>query len=29
MPQTYGSDLTPEQLDALVQYLAEATGAKG
>ena len=28
MPQTYG-DLPPEELDALVQYLAEATGAKG
>ena len=29
MPQTFGTDLSSEELDALVQYLAESTGAKG
>jgi mono/diheme cytochrome c family protein len=29
MPQIYGDELSPEQLDALVTYLAESTGAKG
>ncbi len=29
MPQTYGDDLSPEELDALVAYLAEATSGKG
>jgi mono/diheme cytochrome c family protein len=29
MPQTYGEQLSPEELDALVQYLAESTGAQG
>ena len=28
MPQTYGEDLAPDELDALVQYLAESTGAR-
>ena len=28
MPQGYGDDLSPEELDALVAYLAEATGGK-
>jgi mono/diheme cytochrome c family protein len=27
MPQTYGEQLSPEELDALVQYLAKATSA--
>lgn len=29
MPQNYGTDLSPEELDALVKYLSEATGGKG
>ena len=29
MPQNYGSDLSPEELEALVQYLSEATGGSG
>ncbi len=29
MPQNYGEIITSEQLDQLVQYLAESTGAKG
>lgn len=29
MPQDYGEQLSPEELDALVQYLAESTGAQG
>ena len=29
MPQTYEQQLSPEELDALVQYLAESTGAQG
>ena len=29
MPQTYESQLTPEELDALVSYLAEVTSGKG
>jgi mono/diheme cytochrome c family protein len=29
MPQTFGTDLTPEQIDALVQYLAESTSGAG
>lgn len=28
MPQTFGTDLTPEEIDALVQYLAESTSGK-
>jgi mono/diheme cytochrome c family protein len=28
MPQTFGDDLTPEELDALVQYLAESTSGQ-
>ena len=27
MPQTYGDELSPEELDALVAYLVEATAA--
>ncbi|MQA74358.1 MAG: c-type cytochrome [Solirubrobacterales bacterium] len=29
MPENFGSDLSSDELDALVQYLAESTGAKG
>ena len=29
MPQDYEQQLSPEELDALVQYLAESTGAQG
>ena len=29
MPQNFGTELSPEELDALVQYLAQSTGAKG
>jgi mono/diheme cytochrome c family protein len=29
MPQSFGTDLSSDELDALVQYLAESTGAKG
>lgn len=29
MPQTFGEQLSAEELDALVQYLAESTGANG
>ncbi len=29
MPQTYGTDLSPEELEALVSYLSEATGGRG
>ena len=29
MPQNYGTDLSPEELDALVKYLFEATNSKG
>ena len=29
MPQTYGDTLSPEELDALVKFLAESTNAKG
>jgi mono/diheme cytochrome c family protein len=28
MPQTFGTSLTPEELDALVQYLAESTSGQ-
>jgi mono/diheme cytochrome c family protein len=28
MPQTFGTDLTPEEIDALVQYLIESTGGQ-
>jgi mono/diheme cytochrome c family protein len=28
MPQTFGTDLTPEEIDALVQYLVESTSGK-
>jgi mono/diheme cytochrome c family protein len=28
MPQTFGTQLTPEEIDALVQYLAESTSGK-
>ena len=29
MPQSYGTDLSPEELDALVSYLAQVTSGKG
>ena len=29
MPQTYADQLSPEELEALVSYLSEATGGKG
>jgi mono/diheme cytochrome c family protein len=29
MPQNYGEDLSPEELDALVSYLAESTDGQG
>jgi hypothetical protein len=29
MPQNYGKDLTPEQIDALVKYLLEQGGGGG
>jgi hypothetical protein len=29
MPPDYESILSPEELDALVKFLAESTGAKG
>jgi mono/diheme cytochrome c family protein len=28
MPQTFGTELSPEEIDALVQYLAESTSGK-